>query len=354
MRILQNNIIVRVFMLALPLFLFSCEEAPLPTGAETTDQLFRPVNFQANVIGTEVTFKWSDISDASFILEISKDSLMFSNELQVISLDKNYYTTTENENLWSNTRYSARIKAVSSVDGAIKDSEYQEVTFVTGSEETFYSVESDNIGFDWVQLNWIPGKNVDKIIVSSAGVSDVTISLTADEIAAGEKLIENLNLGTDYTFTIYFGERPRGAISVATWTYFSTVKIDQTSNGGWHELGTYYLFANSGAYARIRNDGTSGYVVADAFKFSRDGYDDIIIDNTDDGVTTVGTWSTSSTSADRIGANYFHDGKSGKGEKSITYTPDIPESGAWTVSVYSSAQSISSNNVPIDIYAGDH
>ena len=131
MRVLQNNIKVRVFMLALPLFLFSCEEAPLPTEAETTDQLFRPVNFRANVIGTEVSFSWSDISDASFILEISKDSLTFSNELQVISLDeyKYHYTTGS-----SNTRYSARVKAVSTLDSAIKDSEYQEITFKTGSE----------------------------------------------------------------------------------------------------------------------------------------------------------------------------------------------------------------------------
>jgi len=134
MRVLQNNMIIWVLTLVLPLLLFSCEEAPLPTGAETTDQLFRPVNFQANVIGTEVSFSWSDISDASFILEISKDSLTFSNELQVISLDEYYYTTTEDNNMLGNTRYSARVKAVSTLDSAIKDSEYQEITFKTGSE----------------------------------------------------------------------------------------------------------------------------------------------------------------------------------------------------------------------------
>jgi len=47
-----------------------------------------------------------------------------------------------------------------------------------------------------------------------------------------------------------------------------TVTVDQTQNGGqWNKLGTYTFTEGTGDSVTIRNDGTSGYVIADAVKF---------------------------------------------------------------------------------------
>ncbi|THF84587.1 golvesin C-terminal-like domain-containing protein [Cohnella fermenti] len=115
----------------------------------------------------------------------------------------------------------------------------------------------------------------------------------------------------------------------------STTAVDQRSNGGvWNALGTYYFQAGTGGSVTIRNDALAspdGYVVADAVKFERLP-DPIIVDNADSsGVTKIGTWTTASTQTDRYGANYLHDANTGKGTKSVTFTPELPISGTYEV-----------------------
>ncbi|HBL77909.1 MAG: hypothetical protein A2W90_01620 [Bacteroidetes bacterium GWF2_42_66] len=108
----------------------SCDDDTSDYGI--ADQLFRPINFQAEVddeIGNAVNFSWVPIKGTSYYsLEISRDSLQFKQDLQSFSIyDDDKF---EIENLWSDSRYSARIKAIS-IDSKIKDSEYKQITFVT-------------------------------------------------------------------------------------------------------------------------------------------------------------------------------------------------------------------------------
>lgn len=117
-----------LLMLYLPFSMVSCEDDT--STVNFPDQLFRPVLFEAIVNGDMVTFSWVPIANASYSLEVSKDSLLFSNDLQVFLLDEALEYTIEG--LSSDSRYSARIKAVSK-DSKIKDSEYKEITFMTGN-----------------------------------------------------------------------------------------------------------------------------------------------------------------------------------------------------------------------------
>jgi len=49
--------------------------------------------------------------------------------------------------------------------------------------------------------------------------------------------------------------------------------------------------------------------------------DDITVDNS--ATTVTGSWTTGTSSTDRIGANYLSDGNTAKGAKSVTFTPSI-------------------------------
>ncbi len=348
---MKNHNKYKIFFLALLVVGFimpGCEKDE--ELSDTPDQLFRPISFAAAVNGVDINFSWVPIANAKYILEISKDSLLFTNELQQIEiLDSIEYRW---ENLVSRTQYSARIKAVSK-DGSVKDSGYRMLTFKTGVENIFFAVSTESVGLDYVKIEWNKEKIADKIVVSDQDSTVLqTVMLTSDHIETGELLLENLEVGTKYIFQVFNGEILRGTTSVRTYALNYTVELDYTSNAGWKELGTYYLLANSGAFTRIRNDGTSGHVIADAFKFTKGDYE-IIVDNLDEGVSLVGSWTASSFNPTHFGDNYFHDGNGGKGEKSITYTPVLPESGAWTVSIFSYSSATLANNAPVDIYAGD-
>lgn len=55
----------------------------------------------------------------------------------------------------------------------------------------------------------------------------------------------------------------------------------------------------------------------------------IVLDETDAELT--GTWQYSTHTPPYVGIGYLHDQKSGKGEKSVTWTPEFPESGWYEV-----------------------
>jgi len=98
-------------------------------------------------------------------------------------------------------------------------------------------------------------------------------------------------------------------------------------------------------------DGNSGGVSLDLFEVLT-GLD-LMKDNADStGITiTAGTggWTSSTYSTDYYGANYLHDGNTGKGTKSVRFTPNLPDAGSYQVFVRWSAATGRASNVPIDI-----
>ncbi len=195
--------------------LYSCK--PDEVIVTPPDRLFAPALFGGLVIANTIGFNWTPIANASYQLELSKDSLLFTTDLVVIPLDGiTYYTFSD---LWSKTRYSARIKAVSK-DPTLKDSKFLTYTFKTGVENIFYNIADADIATDQVVLKWTIGKKVSKIVYYIDGAEDatqnVTINLTDSEIAAGTKTIVNLISTTTYDFEIYYGDMLRGTTYATT------------------------------------------------------------------------------------------------------------------------------------------
>jgi hypothetical protein len=201
-------------ILCIPFMMVSCDKETETT--ETFSRLFMPPELTASVNGNNVTFSWTPVGDGLYSVEISRDSLLFTTNLKVFEVEgKN---TFEIGDLYSQSRYSVRVKAISK-NPEVGDSWYQERTFTTGTENIFYSVASGDVGINSVLLKWNNKKQVSQIVVSAEGASDVTVPLLNTEITAGEKLIENLNPGTVYTFRIFLStDMLRGTITVTTKT----------------------------------------------------------------------------------------------------------------------------------------
>lgn len=143
-------------------------------------------------------------------------------------------------------------------------------------------------------------------------------------------------------------------VDVASASGTEQLVVDQRTNGGaWILMGRYTFNAGTDGYVQISNAGTDGYVIADAVRIVPSG--EIILDNAGPGVTTTGAWvsSTSAPSGTYYGANYLHDGNTGKGSKSVTFTPDIPVTKSYSVQIKWNSGSNRATNVPVTVnYAG--
>jgi len=214
MKRLKFNIFWSIAILVLIFqVLLSCKDEVVVNN--TADQLFSPALFSAAINTNVVSLSWTPIANSTYyLLEISKDSLLFTNQLVVDTIiDKYYYTL---QDLWSNSRYSARIKAVSK-DPKIKDSNFLAITFKTGTENIFYTVPASDITSNQVTLKWNALKKVSKIVYYvERSTFKVFVNLTDADIVAGVKLIPGLSEGGTYVFEIYFGDMLRGTTKVDT------------------------------------------------------------------------------------------------------------------------------------------
>ncbi|HTI97483.1 MAG TPA: FAD-dependent oxidoreductase [Dongiaceae bacterium] len=79
----------------------------------------------------------------------------------------------------------------------------------------------------------------------------------------------------------------------------------------------------------------------------------IIVDNAGPGVSVTGDWQASTATAGFLGRDYWHDANAGKGEKSVTFVPQLPRAGRYQVALYWPAASNRASNVPVDVnFAG--
>ncbi|MGY8687293.1 MAG: golvesin C-terminal-like domain-containing protein [Verrucomicrobiales bacterium] len=84
------------------------------------------------------------------------------------------------------------------------------------------------------------------------------------------------------------------------------------------------------------------FIVADPSKLPG-----IVLDETD--AVLRGSWQYSTHTPPYVGIGYLHDQKSGKGEKSVTWTPKIPKAGKYEVRLSHCYNVKRSTNTPVAI-----
>jgi hypothetical protein len=192
------------------LTLSSCLEEP-KIEASMPSQLFRPIAFTGNVDVVTVSFNWAPIKNASYLLEVSTDE--FVQNITSVAIDQQ--SSFVMEDLRSQTRYSARIKAVSK-DAGVRDSDYQTLVFTTGLENIFFQIDTAQITTETVDLFWEPLKTVTSLEIVKGDTLLKKVTLTAAQIETGNLLVDGLAPDETYTFRIFNGDILRGTTSAKT------------------------------------------------------------------------------------------------------------------------------------------
>ncbi len=143
---------------------------------------------------------------------------------------------------------------------------------------------------------------------------------------------------------------PIDIISASGTATYHANQVDPSTNGVWVSMGTYTFNAGTSGSVLIRAGGTTGFVFADAVRFTKQQPVEIIVDNSDPtGVTLTGAWSASTTTPGYYSANALNDGNTGQGTKSVRFTPTLPSAGTYQVYAWWPALSNRSDSVPFDI-----
>src|SRR3954471_2425529 len=77
----------------------------------------------------------------------------------------------------------------------------------------------------------------------------------------------------------------------------------------------------------------------------------IVVDET--AAKLVGKWQYSTHTPPYVGLGYLHDQKEGKGEKSVTFTPDLPRDGLYEVRLAHCYNVRRATNTPLTIHHAD-
>src|SRR5690554_6086311 len=174
---------------------------------------FSPLDFEVRVLNqTTSRFNWKSKDEAtSFVLELSEDSLLFSNIINTYQVDADdlpYELVLDGE-----TRYSARVKAVGGT--GLPESNWSAVTFQTGTEQILLPMEDGDVTHNSVVVRWPAGFAATHILATS-GTQVVRYDLSESEIADGFAMVEGLSSETAYLVRLMNDTKTRGSFSVTT------------------------------------------------------------------------------------------------------------------------------------------
>lgn len=195
------------------------------------DGLFRSLTFEEKkVMATSIEISYTKVVNATdYIFEFSEDSLLFQNITRTVTIKADTLTpfaesTTQMkteyrtifEDLKGVTKYSVRMKAVSSSSG--RESGYVSFFFETPQEQIFTKVEPE---IDNVTLTWMPVKSLTHLVISERNELDELsnpreIPLTPEMVEACSIEVSGLSGGTAYMAQAFDGDVKRGEIKFRT------------------------------------------------------------------------------------------------------------------------------------------
>jgi VCBS repeat-containing protein len=99
----------------------------------------------------------------------------------------------------------------------------------------------------------------------------------------------------------------------------------------------------------VRATDLAGAFVEDAFVVTVDpnASGDVVVDNAQ--ATVTGDWQLTDYRPNEYGSDYLHDKNTGKGAKSVTFTPNLAVSGQYEVSLWWPVAQVWATNVPVDV-----
>lgn len=229
MKTIINKILLFVMLFAGAVSLHGCSDPDGIIEDIAYDREFSPLNFTYTLTNNvNVAFSWTvmtGVSDYTLTLSYTDGDGGVYDQVDLIApLGGDGATATTMDytfkELPGNRAWKAELVAVSQRAG-VADSKPAVCTFATGVENLFLNdgkVSDDDITATTALLRWVAGSNVTALNVTP-GVG--TVSLSAEQIAAGECELTGLTTGTAYTVELLRDDAVRGIV-----TFVASDKID--------------------------------------------------------------------------------------------------------------------------------
>ena len=224
-----NKILLFVMLFAGAASLHGCSDPDGIIEDIAYDREFSPLNFTYTLTNNvNVAFSWTvmtGVSDYTLTLSYTDGDGGVYDQVDLIApLGGDGATATTMDytfmELPGNRAWKAELVAVSQRAG-VADSKPAVCTFATGVENLFLNdgkVSDDDITATTALLRWVAGSNVTALNVTP-GVG--TVSLSAEQVAAGECELTGLTTGTAYTVELLRDDAVRGIV-----TFVASDKID--------------------------------------------------------------------------------------------------------------------------------
>lgn len=195
------------------LFLTSCDDVDPLVDSLEFDRLFAPTGLASTITNsTTVNLTWKSVEGVeSYAIEIYKDSLEFDATNLVYTTETT--SASLSYTLLSDTRYSARVKATSSLSA---ESKWYNITFLTEVPDIFLTEEMGDISANEVIMRWPVGTDATKITLTPTSGSAISIQLTDQDIASGIVTVTELAANTRYTAVLYSGTQKISKREVTT------------------------------------------------------------------------------------------------------------------------------------------
>lgn len=229
MKTIINKILLFVMLFAGAASLHGCSDPDGIIEEIAYDREFSPLNFTYTLTNNvNVAFSWTvmtGVSDYTLTLSYTDGDGGVYDQVDLIApLGGDGATATTMDytfmELPGNRAWKAELVAVSQRAG-VADSKPAVCTFATGVENLFLNdgkVSDDDITATTALLRWVAGSNVTALNVTP-GVG--TVSLSAEQIAAGECELTGLTTGMAYTVELLRDDAVRGIV-----TFVASDKID--------------------------------------------------------------------------------------------------------------------------------
>ena len=206
---MRNKYLYKTFLIGLFSFaVVACEDKIDPVITEINfDRVWSPTGFNGairNKTTIELTWNVGEGVD-HYVVEFSEGSLDFTTIIRTVEVAPDELPLQET--FFGDTQYSARVKAVSSVEG-VGDSKWLALTIRTQPEDIFLPVvPSTDMGVTQATLKWPDNEQATRFVINPG---NITRNITAGEVAAGEAIITGLNSYTNYTVVMYANNSQRG------------------------------------------------------------------------------------------------------------------------------------------------
>lgn len=205
--------IIKTALILTGLFWFAgCDDKIDPLVEELElDRVLSPIGLQMNIRNqTTIEVNWVVREGVDhYVVEFSEDSLEFNTIIRTVTVLPDELPIQEE--FFGQTRYSARVKAVSG--NGVDDSKWVAKTIMTAAENIFKPIENGDIQSTEATLTWPEGSEVSHFLIVPGNVQR---NITTGEKAAGSAIITGLAGLTNYTVTLYSGNSQRGQIQFKT------------------------------------------------------------------------------------------------------------------------------------------